>query len=240
MATLTIPSRFCGPPGSANGGWSAGALAALLSPRTAAEAVEAVEVRLRRPPPLERSMPVEERDGWTVATDEGEVVLQARPAATGPDPLAAVPLEEARAAEAAYAGHRAHPFPGCFSCGTGREPGDGLRIFPGPAGPGRVAATWTPGPDDATAPVAWAALDCAGAWAAGVDERPMVLGSMTARLWRLPEPGAPHVVVGAHRRTDGRRQHTATTLHVRDQLVGASEQVWFTVDPADFAGPAPG
>lgn len=238
MATLTIPSRFSGPPGSANGGWSAGALAELAGggPGSAA-----TEVRLRRPPRLEVAMPVAERDGWTVATYDGEVVLQARPAAADPDPLAAVAGEDARAAEASYAGLRAHPFPGCFSCGTGREAGDGLRIFPGPVGPGAaVAATWTPAADDGTVPVAWAALDCAGAWAAGVDERPMVLGSMTVRLWRLPEPGREHVVVGAHRRADGRRHHTATTLRVRGELVGAAEQVWFTVDPAEFAGAAPG
>ena len=32
---------------------------------------------------------------------------------------------------ASYAGLVSHPFPTCFSCGVGRDPGDGLRIFPG-------------------------------------------------------------------------------------------------------------
>ena len=51
---------------------------------------------------------------------------------------------------ASYAGLRSHPFPTCFSCGTGRADGDGLRIFPGrvadQTGAARVAATWTPDP----------------------------------------------------------------------------------------------
>jgi hypothetical protein len=58
-------------------------------------------------------------------------------------------------------------FPDCFVCGTVRQPGDGLRIFPGPV-PGRRlwAAPWTPdssvaGTDGRVRPeVAWAALDC--------------------------------------------------------------------------------
>ena len=116
----------------------------------------------------------------------------------------------ARAAEAAYPGLTAHPFPTCFSCGTGREPGDGLRIFPGPVagGAGRRdldAATraWRrtgTSTRDATREVGhavtWAALDCAGGWAADIGERLMVLGTMTARLHSLPVIGEEHVVVG--------------------------------------------
>lgn len=231
-STLLVPARFNGPPGSGNGGWCAGAIAERV-------AVDTVEVRLRRPPPLEEPMTVGEQDGWTVATVGGEVVLQARPGAE-PVPLDPVGPDAARAAEASYDGWRAHPFPGCFTCGTERADGDGLRIFPGSIGPGRVAATWTPHgsvvEDHTTSAVTWAALDCAGAWAAGIGERAMVLGSMTARLWSRPEAGVEHVVVGAHRRTDGRRHFTATTLRAADgTLVGAAEQVWFPVDRATFA-----
>ncbi|MFN3602998.1 MAG: hypothetical protein ACK4UY_16580, partial [Dietzia sp.] len=53
---LTVPSRFCGPPSSGNGGWSAGALAALAAPGAP------VRVTLRRPPPLETPMPVTASD----------------------------------------------------------------------------------------------------------------------------------------------------------------------------------
>ena len=51
MATLSIDRRFCGPPGSGNGGYTAGRLAALIG--------GPAEIRLRRPPPLETEMRVE-------------------------------------------------------------------------------------------------------------------------------------------------------------------------------------
>ncbi|HRI98971.1 MAG TPA: hypothetical protein PLZ93_25320, partial [Nocardioides sp.] len=147
-----------------------------------------------------------------------------------------------------YPGLASHPFPTCFSCGTGRDPGDGLRIFPGPVGDDRVAATWTPDPSvagdwheytDATREVGhavtWAALDCAGGWAADVGVRHMVLGTMTARLDSLPVVGAEHVVVGAWRGESGRKRISATSLYGADgRLVGTAEQVWIAVDPADF------
>lgn len=227
MSTLTIPARFRGPARSGNGGWSAGALAATLDAPT-------VTVRLRRPPPLDTPLALGERDGWAVATDGDEVVLQARPSADGLTPVAPVDAGTARAAEASYAGLRDHPFPTCFSCGTGREPGDGLRIFPGPVGAGTAAATWTPGPD-VTGPVTWAALDCAGAWAAGVDERPMVLGQITARVDALPVAGEEHVVVGELRGAEGRKVWSATSAYASDGLlVGTAEAVWILVDPEAF------
>ncbi|WP_244931460.1 hypothetical protein [Nocardioides sp. W7] len=167
-------------------------------------------------------------------------VLQARPADDDLTPVAPVDAATARAAEASYAGLASHPFPTCFSCGTGREPGDGLRIFPGPVGPDRVAATWTPHPsvgegDRATLPVTWAALDCAGAWAAGVAERPMVLGQITARVDVLPAVGEEHVVLGELRGTEGRKVFTATSAYDPDgRLVGTAEAIWLVVDPDAF------
>lgn len=53
--TLTIPARFNGPPGSANGGYTCGRVAQLVG-------AEEVEVSLRTPPPLERPLEVV-RDG---------------------------------------------------------------------------------------------------------------------------------------------------------------------------------
>ncbi len=139
-------------------------------------------------------------------------------------------------------------------CGTGRAEGDGLRIFPGRVGDddrgrARVAATWTPtasvaedwhqyagAPRRASYPVTWAALDCAGAWAGDLEDRPMVLGTMTARIAALPEVGVEHVVVGADRGQDGRKTFTATSLYAPDgTLVGTAEHVWIAVDPALFA-----
>ncbi|QIG41447.1 hypothetical protein G5V58_00470 [Nocardioides anomalus] len=228
MSELVVPSRFRGPARSGNGGWSAGALAALAP-------WPVVTVRLSAPPPLEAPMPVAEVDGALVASYDGSEVLRATEGDHEPEPVAPVPAEQARAAEARYPGLAHHPFPTCFVCGTGREPGDGLRIFSGPLdGVGRSAATWTP--SDTSPAIAWAALDCPGAWAADIGERLMVLGTMTARVDRLPEVGAAHVVVGEKRGEQGRRTMTATSLYDADgALVGAAEQVWISVDAAAFS-----
>src|SRR5262245_45936016 len=155
---IVIGARFNGPPGSANGGYACGLVASLLGGGT-------VEVRLRRPPPLDRPL---RWDGSALRDGEDVVVEGAPVPAADAGPPDEVPppvdLDDARAAAAAYPGLISHPYPTCFGCGPERAPGDGLRISPGPV-PGRhvVAAAWVPHPSvavDGEVPlaVAWAAL----------------------------------------------------------------------------------
>jgi len=240
---LLVASRFRGPARSGNGGYTCGALAAL-----APSGWPAVSVRLSQPPPLDVAMTVTRSEDLLIASHDAREVARATRADHDPEPVPPVDAATARAAEAAYPGLTSHPFPTCFSCGTGREPGDGLRIFPGPLSDGRVAATWTPDPGvtadwheytDAAREVGhavtWAALDCAGGWAADIGERLMVLGTMTARLWSLPAVGEEHVVVGSARGGSGRKQLSATSLYdAAGRLVGTAEHVWIAVDPTDF------
>jgi len=240
---LVISGRFKGPTRSGNGGYTSGALAALAPSDWAA-----TTVRLSQPPPLDVAMTVTRSEDLLVAAYDGTEVARARPADHEPEPVPAVDAATARAAEATYPGLTSHPFPTCFSCGTGREAGDGLRIFPGPVTEGRVAATWTPDPSvagdwheyrDATREVGhavtWAALDCAGGWAADIGARLMVLGTMTARLHSLPKVGEEHVVVGAARGESGRKRMSAVSLYdAAGSLVGSAEHVWIAVDPKDF------
>jgi hypothetical protein len=240
---LVVGGRYRGPARSGNGGYTAGALAAL-----APGDWSAVTVRLSRPPPLDTAMRVTRSEDLLVAAAGDAEVARALRADHEPVPVAAVDAETARAAEATYPGLASHPFPTCFSCGTGREPGDGLRIFPGPVSGGRVAATWTPHPSVAAdwheerSPevrvghaVTWAALDCAGGWAADIGERLMVLGTMTARLDSLPAVGEEHVVVGEPRGESGRKRTSAASLYdASGRLVGTAEHVWIAVDPAAF------
>lgn len=232
MPDLLVPRRFCGPPSSGNGGWTAGALAAHVE-------APAVSVSLLAPPPLDTPLAVDAADGVLTASLDGRAVARAEPAG---EPLAVdpVPLDEARAAEASYAGLRSHPFPTCFACGTERA--DGLRIFPGRVADldarARVAATWTP--DETVAedlsPVTWAALDCIGGWAGGLAERTMVLARMTARVDALPRIGAEHVVVGEDRRTEGRKTSTASALYTADgRLLATAEHLWIAVDATAFS-----
>lgn len=251
---LVIPRRFCGPARSGNGGYAAGALAALAIGEVdgAAGPWPATTVTLRRPPPLDTAMSVTDVDGACVATHDGEVVARAVLADHEPAPVRAVTAAEARVAEASYAGLTTHAFPTCFACGPGREPGDGLRIFPGPAGEvdgvPLVAATWTPHPsvaedwhhyvDDvarAALPVTWASLDCVGGWAGDLTERSMVLGTMTAAVDRLPVIGAQHVVVGSRRGAQGRKTFTSATLLDPDgRAIARAEHVWIAIDPSAF------
>jgi hypothetical protein len=244
LPDLMVPRRFCGPPSSGNGGWTAGALAALVED---GEPWPAIAVSLRKPPPLETPMPVSLRDGVTVAAHGEHDVAHAQAVDADLAAVDPVPVERARAAEAAYAGHAFHPFPTCFACGVGRAPGDGLRIFPGqveddPEGRTRTAATWTPDESVAgvdgrsTLPVTWAALDCVGGWAGDLEERLMVLARMTAHVDALPVIGEEHVVVGLKRGTEGRKTWTAATLYDPDgRVVARAEHTWVAVNPADFA-----
>ncbi len=150
MTEILVPRRFCGPPSSGNGGWSAGALAAVTVERADhADPWPAITVALHQPPPLDTELPVSTEDGWTLATYGGSTVGRARVADHELTEVPAVSADDARAATAGYRGFGSHPFPTCFTCGTGREEGDGLRIFPGDvAGDelARVAAPWTPHP----------------------------------------------------------------------------------------------
>ena len=230
---LVVPARFNGPAGSGNGGWSAGALAAYVDADGGA-----VEVTLRQPPPLDTPMEVVEDDGVMTAMHEGAPALVARRAALAPEGVPAVSMALAREAATRYPGLEQHPFPTCFTCGTEREPGDGLRIFPGRVddldGRPRVAAPWVAGEADLR--VVWAALDCAGAWAADMEDRMMVLGRMTAEVLGTPVAGEEHVVVGLARGSEGRKHRTATTVvDPRGAVLGRAEQVWIEVSPEAFA-----
>ena len=228
MTELIVPHRFRGPARSGNGGWTAGALARTLPPGVA------VRVTLRRPPALDTAYEV--RDG--VATLDGEVMAEAEVVEDTLEPVEPVDADQAREATSRYPGLTSHPFPTCFSCGTGREEGDGLRIFPGQVadsstGRARVAATWTP--HESSLPITWAALDCPGGWAGDIGARLMVLGRITARVDALPAVGSEHVVVAEHRGTDGRKTSTAATLYdAGGRALGTAQHVWIGVDPADF------
>ncbi|MEV4664746.1 hypothetical protein AB0J85_22705 [Micromonospora echinofusca] len=219
---MIIESRFNGPPGSGNGGWSAGVFAEAAGPGP-------VEVTLRRPPPLET--PLTLADG-EVHDPQGLLVAQVRPTE---DPRAVVPpveLPAARAASAAYPGLVDHPFPGCYVCGPDRP--DGLRIFPGRLPDGRTAAPFRV-PAAVTTPTVWAALDCPGGWAVIAPGRPYVLGRIAAVVSALPEPGDECVVTGVLAGGEGRKALVHTSLYAPDgTLLAWARATWIAV--ADDAG----
>ena len=252
---LTIPSRFCGPPSSGNGGYTSGRLAEQV-PADVERPV--VEVTLRQPPPLDMTMRVRQVAGddpanatggpATVLLLDGAKIAQAREVGDDLDPVEAVSRATATEAMGRFPGLVSHPFPTCFGCGPDRAEGDGLRIFPGQVATGRVASLWVPHPELAESSdlldpdqqrvgpgAAWAALDCVGGWADDMEERKMVLGRMTAQVDALPVVGEPHVVVGEMQGAEGRKTFTTSTLYDSDgRIVARARHVWIAVDPAAF------
>ena len=195
-------------------------------------------MRLASPPPLDRPLALDlrvEPDGPATARLLHGDHLVASATASGDlhgDHPATVTSDEARAAELRFEGLLDHPFPTCFSCGTGRDPADALCLRPGPLddGTGRYAATWVP--REASVPLVWAALDCPGGWSAGIAGRPMVLGTMAARVHDLPELGEEHVIVAWQRGAEGRKHHSGSVLlSPAGRVLARAEATWIAVDP---------
>jgi hypothetical protein len=226
---MIIPARFNGPPGSGNGGYTAGLVAAQVR-----GAAEAVEVTLRRPPPLDTpltvSTPVGDDSGSTVQVHDGEALVASARADTGGRPDAVPPVPFAAAVEASehYAGFTAHPFPTCFVCGPDRS--DGLALFPGPLPDGRTATPWLV-PDDVSPVLLWAALDCPGGWSVLTQGRPYVLGRITTRIDAVPEPATACVIVGRHVASEGRKATVLSTLYgPGGDVLALAKATWIAVD----------
>ena len=235
--SLVIASRFCGPPGSGNGGYVCG--------RIAAYADGPVAVTLRRPPPLATPMTVERDGESSLRVHHGRALIaEATSSAGSPAPEIPDPVSMAEAhTVAGRARYYADPvFPDCFVCGIGRGPGDGLRIFPGPlAGRPLWAAPWTPDPSVTDAggrvrpEVVWAALDCpsgiAAAEAAGLArDTAILLGRMTASLAELPVAGDQCLVIAWPGSCDGRKLLAGSALlGPCGKVLAAARAVWLTV-----------
>jgi hypothetical protein len=236
--TLTIASRFNGPPTSGNGGYVAGLLAARVG-------APAVTVTLRQPPPLERALAVV-RGQDAIGLYDGELLVAEAVAAEDPDgfePVDPVPFETAvETSETYFTGRDEHPFPTCFVCGSARKEGDGLRLFPGmvPQRPGTTACAWVPddsltGSDGAHVrpEFVWAALDCPGGWTALGPADVLVLGRITVRIDALPYPGERCVLMGRLLGREGRKVRTATTLYDADGRVAAHADATWIAPRAD-------
>jgi hypothetical protein len=211
---VVIARRFNGPPSSGHGGYSAGCAGVLVN-------APAVEVTLRRPPPLETPLAVARRDGAVALLDGVDVVAEARPTALHVDAPPPVSLEQAADASERFSWQHDHPFPTCFGCGPERDPSDALCLFTGPVGDGRFAVPWTPAEwtgDGAVEPLfAWAALDCpSSAPVHGTISAPVVLGRFTVALESPIQVGASHVIQAWMESSEGRKRNTAVAIFTGD------------------------
>ncbi len=231
---VVIDPVYSGPPGTGNGGYSAGTLAEVCG--------LPAEVTLRKPVPLGTPLQVRPTDTGLNAYHGDTLIAEVRPAPIPDLSVPPAPAWEAALAGAALAAcDTTHPFPGCFVCGTARE--DGMRLFAAPAGAGVVAAPWQPAaalahPDGTVMlPFVWAALDCPGAAAAvGTAWVPVVLGRITAHQHRPILAGERYLVLGWPLAAQGRKHTVGTaivTLH--GELCAVAQAIWLEIAPSALA-----
>jgi len=219
---VVIPARFRGPPDSGNGGYACGCLARIVG--------EPVEVTLRKPPPLDKELIV--ADGKLL--DGDALLASAERAALPLDVPDPVDFGQAEQLAQNYIGREHHLVPGCFVCGPGRAPGDGLRIFPGKAKSGEpAAAPWIPDPSlcdergDVRREILWASLDCPGYFGAMESMEMAVLGRMAGAIDRPVRAGERCVIMGWLLGREGRKVHAGSALwNEAGELVGRSRQTW--------------
>jgi hypothetical protein len=230
MGSLVIARRFCGPPTTGNGGYSAGLLARELD--------GIVEVTLRKPPPLDRPLDLSTQGSTLELRDGAELVAEARPAELELDVPDAPAFERAAELSRRYVGFEAHPFPTCFVCGPDRAAGDGLRIFAGRDRAGEpVCAPWIPdaslADDDGVVrrEFVCAALDCPGYFGGfGPDYPAALLGRITVAIHDAVRAGDACVVLGWSLGREGRKLHAATALFGPDGRPRArARQTWLVV-----------
>lgn len=234
-----LSGRFCGPPKSANGGFTAGLLAEFAN-------VISGEARLSMPTPVDAEFHVTAKPGEdAMFTDlSGNVlarIVAVNPSEAAKFDLPVVPtLAEAREMGLAYAGFKQHPFPTCFVCGPERTHSDGMRIFVGsaPAQPGfdnLLAGVWSPDEtildEDGKVRTAaiWGALDCPGGFAAVADDpRLIVLVKIRGHVLMRPLAGKEYVVL-TWRTSKNDRSFRVMTAIFEDRganLVAIAEGLW--------------
>lgn len=213
-SVIEVAERFCGPPGSANGGYICGLVAQRIA--------QPVVVRLLRAPPLATALELRAAEPGLWAVEHAGVrCIEAR--ATAPLALT-IPTSPGypQAQESALHGPsdpQEHPCPGCFVCGPERAQGDGLRLFAGPV-PDRdlVAAAWVPdeslaGRDGKVLPeILSAALDCPGFQSLRTGRQPWLLGEFASQVDRLVHAGERCVIVGWKIDAQGRKRMVGTAL----------------------------
>lgn len=233
MRTLTIATRFNGPPNSGNGGYVCGLLAREID--------GPAEAALRIPPPLDKPLSLS-RDGARVLMHDGETLVgEAKPTTLDLKAASAPSLAQARDAAKRYAGLR-HAFSTCFVCGAARAQHDGLDIFTGKVSDrDMVACTWTPAADlaDADGRVApefiHAALDCPGYWALPrAGEVIAVLARFSVSIdGPRPHVGEDLIVAAWPLSSDGRKHKAASALYdAHGAVLARAEALWIELkDP---------
>lgn len=236
MTEIIIKRRFCGPKDSGNGGYSAGLFAQGVDGPAA--------VTLRRPPPLNTKIELTLSDSGRFEARETDQLIAIVENATVDVKPPIIPENEAiTAAHDAFLSdcNGEHLIPYCFVCGNRRAPGDGLRLFTGPAPASPVNADfWIPADDlaDETGLIRpemiWAALDCPGAFATRVWPKLTLLGRIAVAIERRPAPGERLIVAAWSNGADGRKHFASSAVLDLDRnILAKANTTWIEiVDPA--------
>ena len=245
MQSIAIDRRFRGPPTSANGGYVCGLVANAIG--------GSGEVTLRAPPPLDQPLEIVQGADGSVELRNAQTLLATGRLArldVGEIPAASFLEAEDAASRSLYGDERKHNLPGCFVCGPGRAPEDGLRIFVGPLSARSnckieaLAASWVPNADLAgndgriSGEFVWSVLDCPTGFAAvsarhlGMSgSEPVLLGRMAAQINQRPKPGDRCVVVAWPTGRDGRKLFANSALLGTDgETLAVAQATWLIVD----------
>ena len=222
---ITVPRRFQGIDGIAQGGHIAGLVAGHLD--------GAVEITFRNPCPLDR--PLHLIDGRLV--DGETVILESGPADGVPWAPDFVPWSDAVAAREWAERQPSIPrVSHCFSCGSDPE---SFRVHAG-----RVAGTtiyasplvhprWTAPDGHVEHRFLWAPADCAAGWRVSLDDRarPAVTGQIQVVVHADVEAGTRLVVVAdADPEWNGRKRRAWSAIYRADgDLVASAETVWIAL-----------
>jgi hypothetical protein len=242
MPSIIVARRFRGPPDSANGGYVCGLLAKAMGGDA--------EITLRAPPPLDMPLGLVRGEGGVELFRADTLLATARPASVDVPDIPAMTFGDAEeAARHTPYDEGTHSLPGCFVCGPGRAPGDGLRIHAGPAPrcdhakPGLFAASWIPHASlvdggRIAQEFIWAALDCPTGYAcmfAGhlgmTGDETIRLGRMSARIEERPSGGEGCVIVAWPTGREGRKLFADSALLGEDgRLLAAARTTWISLD----------
>jgi hypothetical protein len=229
---IVINKTFCGPTESGQGGYVSGLLGGFIEGSS--------EVTLRVPPPLNQTLEIDMSDKDLIKLLNGDtIVAQAIPSKVEFNIPKPPTYEEAIAASESYIGFKQHAFPKCFVCGPERLEGDGLRIFPGQiSGKDLVAAPWIPYKSlaDENGNVKnefiWAALDCAGGFAAIISKlRLIVLGKLAVSIEHDIQINKKYIVIGWPIMIEGRKLLAGTAIFTESgKLCAKAKATWIDLN----------
>lgn len=233
---VIIEEQYCGPPQSANGGYTAGLLAERID--------GPCSVTLRAPPPLDRPLRVSRSETGIVSLHDADTLLAEAHARSVELALPeAVSFEQAERATLNYPGPHPHPYPRCFVCGPERRRGDGLAVYPGEVEGRRVVASpWLPSRELCSdggvvdAHFVWAALDCPSWFGFSTFEGevpPSLLGRLAVDIRRRPHCDERCVIVGWHVGREGRRIECGSMLLDAEhgECLAYALSTWVTLKP---------